>query len=59
MTNFERIKNMTVEEMIDFIDRCQMYQLGYGMSDCGLGICEDLYDCRDCKRKWLESEAEE
>ena len=61
MTNFERIKNMSVEEMVEFLDAAV---------DCScVTICNDFDKCRInnaiepiCKnhyKKWLESEVEE
>lgn len=51
MTNYERIKQMSVEEMTDFIT--DVYHEGYldGQRDSLYGT---MYD-----REWLESEAEE
>lgn len=50
MTNFEKIKNMSVEELADFIaemaecDRCFVYCSG---------------DCKYSWEQWLKSEVEE
>lgn len=58
MTNYERIKNMTVEEMIDFLDKVEMGDLDYSLTFCNM--CKGQYDCQnDCMRKWLESEVSE
>ena len=57
MTNYEKIKNMSIEEMAEFIDsptvdceRCAYYKNGKCLSDD---------DCKVGIQKWLESEAEE
>ena len=57
MTNFERIKNMSVEEMATMM---------YKISDCELRDCKNcpLGSCQHCGniveiQKWLESEDEE
>ena len=52
MTNYERIKAMTVEEMADL--------LAYGhicdhIKGEQYGMCLDTY-CTNCIKKWLESE---
>lgn len=56
MTNFERIKNMTVEEMAEFI----AYYLGCNNCIYDQSICpDDKNACLKGTQKWLESEAEE
>lgn len=54
MTNYERIKNMSVEEMANFFENlcecppgCDIYS-GYCLSN----------RCIDCQSKWLESEVD-
>lgn len=57
MTKYEKIKNMTVEEMAKFLeeltDRCNASRC----IDCPL--CEGLFCCTDEIRYWLESEVKE
>ena len=55
MTNYKKIKNMSVKEMADFIDRndccdCCAYRVDG---------CRALIDCPEGIKKWLESEAED
>ena len=56
MTNFERIKNMTVEEVVDFLNE-----------NCGCGVCafyngeDECHEertCREGMELWLEGECE-
>lgn len=47
MTNFERIKEMSVEEMVKSMVFCSF------IDDCYLD------DCEECHRKWLESEVQD
>lgn len=56
ITNFERIKQMSIEEMADYI-ACRMC-----CSTCPIKpVCihDHVIGCRNVFRKWLESEAEE
>lgn len=64
MTNFEKIKQMSIDEMarscIDF------FSCPYGISgdppyiNCNCKIGEKFkYNCIDCTKHWLESEVEE
>ncbi len=54
MTNFEKIKAMSVEEMVDFL---------WGMSSCTHCKVEDCdgysNNCILYLKKWLESEGDE
>ena len=54
MTNLDRIKNMTLDEMAELLDtkacKCCAY---YSTPPCG------FKDCRDGIKKWLEQEAAE
>lgn len=51
MTNFEKIKNMSVEEMTEF-----MVLVNTCGCDCCKGICA-VMNCNDGFKNWLESEA--
>lgn len=52
MTNYEKIKNMSVEEMAKFMDIHSNYPCRHCIG------CESNIDCEQGIRKWLESEAE-
>ena len=60
MTNFEKIKQMSIEEMAKILD---------AIDEEGVCIMPNIYDCSDCilcgwcnkelsSKEWLESEAE-
>lgn len=51
MTNGDRIRKMTDEELCDFLD-------GFLCNEIDMCRSEDI-DCRDCKMKWLKQEAKE
>lgn len=59
MTNYEKIKNMTVDEMAEFIyvliKVCEMND------NCSTCICNDSDMCMSemMAKKWLEREVEE
>lgn len=55
MTNYERIKNMSVEEMADFL--CGVYD---DEEDAAKFICGIVIPCynEDDIKQWLESEVE-
>ena len=73
MTNFERLKQMSVREMAEFIDlllygdHCRNYCTFYNIkSNFCVNNNSDDYEfhnrdkvCEDGIHKWLESEAEE
>ena len=64
MTNADRIRNISDEELAEFIQKikttCFVDFIGYADKDCGLG----KISCKDCQAKaptileWLQSEAE-
>ncbi len=54
MTNFERIKNMSVEEMA-----AQIIETGLGCEYCKYDDYTCSNDCEFGVKKWLESEAED
>ncbi len=54
MTNYEKVKSMSVEEMADFIGKKPFCTLN--ISDCVYGWYNDDYDCREHAKCWLESE---
>ena len=52
MTNADRIRSMTDEELAEFLaDASADY--------CHVGLCEDGETCRICCLKWLQMPAEE
>lgn len=63
-TNADRIRNMTDEELAEFIQKmecnCFVDFIGYADKDCG----RNKISCKDCRAKaptmleWLQSEAE-
>lgn len=52
MTNFERIKAMSVDRMADFL------YSSIGSEYCK-NACTESFRCYDCLRKWLESEVQD
>lgn len=49
MTNFEKIKNMTIDEILDFMEKIELKDIDYALTFCNL--CKGQYDCReDCMR---------
>ena len=52
MTNYEKIKAMSVDEMVDFINKTNACE------KCAHNNCCDG-ECRSGIREWLESEVEE
>lgn len=60
MTNYERIKQMSIEELSQFLMKVNC---AYGV-DCMYGIADCKYpntdnNCSLCFRDWLESEVNE
>ena len=63
VTRFERIKNMSLEEMAKCIDKdteimesiCKGFECPYMDKD---GNLSNDIDCTNCIKKWLESEGE-
>ena len=49
MTNYERIKQMSIEEMARCKDICPD----------SIGICNCKGTCDECRKQWLEMEVEE
>ena len=57
MTNSEKIRAMTDEELADFLDRWEMGSIDYSKTFCSW--CKGQYNCRDdCLMDWLKKEAE-
>lgn len=62
-TNFDRIKDMSVEEMAEFLDLyCgEICQVVSNCGNCGFDECHNKHKYGTCGKtlKWLESEVEE
>lgn len=56
MTNFERIKAMSVDEIAAWIPCPYMVDV-YG--ECKFGWHRQEQSCEECKREWLESEVQD
>lgn len=56
LTNADRIRAMTDEELANFLDRVEMGDIDYSKTFCDL--CDGFYDCQDdCLVGWLKAEA--
>lgn len=59
ITNADKIRSMTDEELADFIQRVQIgdfSNLDYGKTFCDM--CDGQYECDDCLKYWLKQPAE-
>ena len=56
ITNADRIRAMSDEELADFIDRCEMGDIDYANTFCDL--CNGQYECDQCRLDWLKQPAE-
>ena len=56
ITNADRIRSMSDEELADFIDRCEMNDIDYAKTFCDL--CNGQYECDQCRLDWLKQPAE-
>ena len=55
MTNADKIRSMTDEELADFIQRVQFgdfSNLDYGKTFCDM--CDGQYECDDCLKWWIK-----
>ena len=60
LTNADRIRAMTDEELAEFISRIEIGDFGpqvYGKTFCDL--CSGQYECDNCRLWWLQQPAEE
>lgn len=57
MTNFERIKNMSIEKMAEVIGRLETFD-GYCKSDCKWEGDIPDGECAKCVVRWLKEETE-
>lgn len=56
MTNAERIRTMTVDELAKLMDALSMGDIDYGKTLCDM--CNGQYECEDCCRWWLAQDAD-
>ena len=59
MTNADRIRDMSDEELAEFISRIEIGDFGpqvYGKTFCDL--CKVQYECDDCRLWWLQQPCE-
>ena len=56
MTNAQKIRAMSDEELAEFIDRCEMNDIDYAKTFCDL--CNGQYECDQCRLDWLQQPAE-
>lgn len=60
MSNADRIRAMSDEELSEFISRIEIGDFGqqvYGKTFCDM--CKGQYECDDCRLWWLQQPAEE
>lgn len=60
ITNADRVRAMSDEELADFISRIEIGDFGpqvYGKTFCDM--CDGQYECDDCRLWWLRQPAEE
>lgn len=60
MTNADKIRAMSDEELAEFISRIEIGDFGpqvYGKTFCDL--CSGQYECDNCRLWWLQQPAEE
>lgn len=56
ITNAERIRTMTVDELAKLMDALSMGDIDYGKTLCDM--CNGQYECEDCCRWWLAQDAD-
>lgn len=52
ITNADRIRAMSDEELAEFIYRCEMGDIDYAKTFCDL--CNGQYKCGQCRLDWLQ-----
>lgn len=60
LSNADRIRDMSDEELAEFISRIEIGDFGpqvYGKTFCDM--CKGQYECDDCRLWWLKQPAEE
>ena len=56
ITNAQKIRAMSDEELAEFIYRCEMSEIDYAKTFCDL--CNGQYKCGQCRLDWLQHPAE-
>lgn len=56
ITNADRIRKMSDEELAHFLDRWALGDIDYSKTFCDM--CEGQFDCDDCRLWWLKKEAD-
>ena len=56
MTNGDRIRAMSDEELEDFLDRWGLGDINYSKTFCDM--CDGQFDCHECRLDWLKREGE-
>ena len=56
ITNAQKIRAMSDEELAEFIYRCEMSEIDYAKTFCDL--CNGQYKCGQCRLDWLKQPAE-
>ena len=56
ITNAQKIRAMSDEELAEFIYRCEMSEIDYAKTFCDL--CNGQYKCGQCRLDWLQQPAE-
>ena len=56
ITNAQKIRAMSDEELAEFIYRCEMSEIDYAKTFCDL--CNGQYECGQCRLDWLKQPAE-
>lgn len=56
MTNAERIRTMTVDELAELMNALIMDDIDYARTFCDM--CNGQYECEDCCRWWLAQDAD-
>ena len=57
MTNFEKIKELTIDQVVDLMDDMPDAEVYADFCKPGGEECDKNFDCKGCIRAWLESEA--
>ena len=56
ITNAQKIRAMSDEELAEIIYRCEMSEIDYAKTFCDL--CNGQYECGQCRLDWLQQPAE-
>ena len=56
ISNAQKIRAMSDEELAEFIYRCEMSEIDYAKTFCDL--CNGQYECGQCRLDWLQQPAE-